>query len=113
MRFKAIYRYARVSPRKARDVAALLPGRHVDDALQILRAVRRRASYLIDKVLRSAIASADESLEADMDSLLVVEARVDKGPVRRMKWLPRARGMVTPLRRRTSHITIVLDDGRE
>jgi large subunit ribosomal protein L22 len=103
MEFTAKYKYADMSPRKVRLVADLIRGKHVNDALQVLRATNKRASFLIDRTLRSAIANADESMEA---------VWIDPGPIRK-KWWPRARGRATPIRGRTSHINIVLDDGKE
>ncbi len=111
MEFNAKHRYAKISARKARPVADLVRGKHVNDAMQILRQTNKRASQMVDKVLRSAIANADESLEAEMDDLWVKEIRVDEGPTRK-RHRPRARGRATPERRRTSHISIVLDDQR-
>lgn len=111
MRFSAIHRYAHISPHKVKGVVELIRGRHVNDALQILRGTPKRAATLVDKVLRSAMANADQSLEADMQSLHVVEARVETGPTMR-RWSFRARGRLCPIRKRSSHISIVLDDGR-
>lgn len=112
MRFKATHRYARISPKKVRPVIDLIRDKSVAQALQILRGVPRRSSHYIDKVLRSAIANADESLQADMENLFVLEAYADGGPTRR-KWLPRARGMATPIIKRTSHITVVVADSHD
>ncbi len=109
MQYRASYRFARISARKVRDVLELIRGKHVEDAIQILRQTNKRASVMIDKTLRSAIANADESLEADMDNLIVKEALADEGPTRR-RFRPRARGRATIERRRSSHITIVVDD---
>ncbi|MFQ5861786.1 MAG: 50S ribosomal protein L22 [Candidatus Brocadiales bacterium] len=109
MRVKAVYKYAKISPRKARLVADLIKGRPVNDALEILRFTRKRAAYMIDKTLRSALANAEESMEVDLDTLLVSEARVDGGPIRKWHWA-RPRGMWAPLKKRTSHITVVLSD---
>jgi large subunit ribosomal protein L22 len=111
MKFEATHRYAPISPTKVRLVVDLVRGKHVNDALQILRATPKRGAYFVDKVLRSAMANADQDLEADMESLRVAEARVDKGPVRR-KWQARGRGRAGLIRGRTSHINIVLDDGQ-
>ncbi len=109
MQYRASYRFARISARKVRDVLDLIRGKHVEDAIQILRRTNKRASVMVDKTLRSAIANADESLQADMDNLLVKEAVADEGPTRR-RFRPRARGRATVERRRSSHITIVVDD---
>ena len=109
MKFTATYRHADISHRKVRDVVDLIRGKHVNDALQILRMTHKRASYVVDKALRSAIANADQSLEADMENLWVKEVQADQAPVRK-RWRPRARGRATPINKRTSHIRIVLDD---
>lgn len=111
MEFTAKYRYAKISARKVRDVLDLVRGKHIEDALQILRRTNRRAAGMIDKTLRSAIANADESLEADMENLRIKEAKADEGPTRK-RYRPRARGRVGAERHRSSHITIVLDDGQ-
>jgi len=111
MQFSASHRYAPISARKARLVVDLIRGKHVNDALQVLRATPNRAAYFVDKVLRSAVANADQSLEADMDQLRVARSWVDEGPARR-RLRPRARGRASILRRRTCHINVVLDDGQ-
>jgi large subunit ribosomal protein L22 len=92
-------------------VVDLIRGKHVNDALEILRATHKRASHLVDKVLRSAMANADESLEADMEALRVHRAWVDEGPTRR-KAMARARGRTAVIEGRTCHINIELDDGQ-
>ncbi|MEE9200305.1 MAG: 50S ribosomal protein L22 [Candidatus Brocadiales bacterium] len=109
MKVKAICRYAKISPRKARLVSELVRGKSVNDALEILRTTPKRAAVVIDKTLRSALANAEETMEGDVDALRVSEIRVDGGPVRKWHWA-RPRGMWAPLKKRTSHITIVLSD---
>ncbi|KPK65615.1 MAG: hypothetical protein AMK73_02405 [Planctomycetes bacterium SM23_32] len=111
MQFVARHRRAPISARKARLVVDLIRGKHVNDALQILRSTSKRASYFVDRVLRSAMANADQSLEADMDNLKVAEAWVDEGPTQR-KWKPRPRGRAVTIRSHTCHINLVLDDGQ-
>jgi len=107
MEFKSTHKYARISPRKARYVIDLIRGKPVNDALRILRMTQKRSSYMIDKVIRAALAAANESMEADIDSLYVKLAFVDGGPSR--KWFrPRPRGMSARILKRTSHITVVL-----
>jgi large subunit ribosomal protein L22 len=109
MEFKSCYRYARISPRKARYVVDLVRGKPVNDALRILRVTHKRASYMVDKVIRAAIASANENIDVDVDSLYVATALVDGGPSR--KWhRTRPRGMSAPILRRTSHITVILSE---
>ena len=109
MRAKAICRYVQISPQKARLVTALIKGKPVNDALEILRATPKRAAWMIDKTLRSAMANAEENMEGDMDALHVSDIRVDAGPVRKWHWA-RPRGTWAPLLKRTSHITIVVSD---
>ncbi len=111
MQFVARHRHAPISPRKAKLVTALIQGEHVNDALQILRLTPKRAAYMVDKVLRSAMANADQSLEANMDQLRIVRAWVDGARIRR-KGMPRARGRWDIIKTRTSHIHIILDDGQ-
>ncbi|MDR4508859.1 MAG: 50S ribosomal protein L22 [Candidatus Brocadiaceae bacterium] len=109
MEFRACHRFARISPRKARYVIDLVRGKSVNDALRILRATHKRSSCMIDKVIRAALAAANENLSVDVDSLHVVRAMADGGPTR--KWhRTRARGMSTSILKRTSHITIVLSE---
>ena len=104
--WRAVYRFARISARKARLVAALVRGRDVNDALDILRFTEKKASALVDKVLRSAMANAAEQ-EADVRELYVREARVDEGPFFK-RFRPKDRGRAHPILKRTSHITIVV-----
>jgi large subunit ribosomal protein L22 len=107
--WKAIHRFARISPRKARLVVDLVSGRHVDEALELLKFTKKRASALVDKVLRSAIANADEA-EADVKRLFIHEARVDEGPQMK-RFQPKDRGRAHPILKRTSHIVIAVAEG--
>ena len=109
MNFKASCRYVKISPRKARYVVDLIRGKSVNNALEILRFTNKRASCVVDKTLRAAIAGANENLDVEVDSLRIKDIRVDGGPVR--KWFrPRARGVSAMIKRRTSHISLVLSD---
>lgn len=112
MNFKASCRYVKISPRKARYVVDLIRGKSVNHALEILRVTNRRASYVVDKTLRAAIAGASENQDVDIDSLFIKEVCVDGGPSR--KWYrPRARGVSSMIKKRTSHISLVLSDGEK
>lgn len=109
MQFRAVHRFARISPTKVRPTINLIRGKPVEEALEVLQFTPTRAAAFIRKVLKSAVANA--ALEAEPDELYVAEARVDCGPTRR--WiLPRARGRADRIRHRTSHITVVLSDER-
>ena len=107
--WKATHRYARISPRKARLVTQLITDRHVDQALELLKFTRKRASEMVDKVLRSAMANADEQ-EADVRLLFVHEARVDEGPTIK-RFRPKDRGRAHPIKKRTSHIVVTVGEG--
>jgi large subunit ribosomal protein L22 len=107
-RYRAVHRFARVSPRKARLVMDTIRGLPCDASLDALRFNGRRASALIADVLKSAMANADEQ-EADMNRLYVAEARVDGGPYYR-RWRPKDRGRAHPIAKRTSHLIIELEE---
>jgi large subunit ribosomal protein L22 len=103
-------RYVRISPRKTRQVMDLVRGKDVNEAYAILRATPRKASRLIEKTLRSAVANAlnkEEAAELDVDALSIVRATVDEGPMMK-RYRPRAMGRASRVRHRTSHITIVV-----
>ena len=108
--WSASHKFAPIAPRKARLVADLIRGRSVQDALDVLKFANKRAAVYVDKVLRSAIASADEQ-EADIENLYVVESRVDEGGVRRgtKRWRPKDRGRAVPFTRLASHIHVSVD----
>jgi len=108
----AVHKYARISDRKARIVLEQIKGKDVVQALGILKFSPRTGSDLIEKVLKSAIANAEHNeIYSDLDSssLYVQEVRADQGPTfKRIQ--PRARGMAYPIKKRTSHITVVLNE---
>ncbi len=106
--FRAMHRHARISARKARLVAGLIRGREANAALDILRFTNKRASVMVDRVLRSAMANADEQ-EADVSRLVVSEARVDEGPTI-PRWRPKDRGRAHPICKRTSHIIVAVQE---
>ena len=99
-----MHRFARISPRKAGLVMALIRGLPCDQALEVLRFNHRRASGMIANVLKSAMANADEQ-EAEMGRLVVETARVDGGPYLR-RWRPKDRGRAHPIAKRTSHLIV-------
>ena len=110
MAWKAIHRYAPIAPRKARLIVDLVRGRDCDEALNILRFMPQRAGVFVAKVLRSAVANADEQ-EANIANLYVREAKVDEGPTRHT-WRRKDRGRMHPIKKRTSHITLVVEEGK-
>lgn len=103
------HRYARISPRKVRLVTQLIADRPVNDALDLLKFTRKRACVFVDKVLRTAMADADEQ-EADVRKLFVHVARVDEGPTIK-RFRPKDRGRAHPIMKRTSHIVVAVGEG--
>ena len=107
---KAISKYVRISPRKARLVADLVRGKQVEEALAILKFTPKKAAPLIAKAIKSAVANAEENADVrDVDKLIISEIKIDVGPTWK-RFLPRAYGRATLIRKRTSHITVVLSD---
>lgn len=106
---KAVARYVRISPRKARLVIDLIRGKSVDEALAILRFTPRAASPVIEKVLRSAIANAEHNHNMNPGELVVEKAMVDEGPTMK-RFRPRAQGRASRINKRTSHITVVVSE---
>ena len=107
MAWTSTYKYARISARKVRLIVDMIRGRDVDEALNILRFTPNRAAPMISKVLTSAVANANEA-EADVETLYVKEARVDEGPTIK-RFHPKDRGRAHSIRKRTSHITLVVE----
>ena len=107
--WRSSYRFAPISARKARLVTQLIRGRSVQDAMDVLKFARKRAAAVVDKVLRTAIADADEQ-RADVDSLYVSEARVDDAGVRigTKRWIPKDRGRAHPISKKACHIHITV-----
>ena len=112
MKAHAQAKYVRQSPYKVRRVLDLVRGLPVDEARVVLDFTNRRAAETIKKVLDSAVANAEHNHALDADELVVVEAYADEGPTLK-RWRPRARGRATRIRKRTSHITIVVADQEE
>ena len=107
----AILRYARISPLKARLVLRQIHGKDVGEALYLLRVMPKKAARIAENVLKSAIANAEQK-GLDLDRLYIKKAVADRGPMLR-KWIPRAHGRATMVRKRLSHITIVLAEKKE
>ncbi|SHK31922.1 50S ribosomal protein L22 [Thermocrinis minervae] len=108
---RAILRYARISPTKARQVLNVIKGKSASEALYQLKVIPKKAARIIEGVLKSAIANADQK-GLNLDKLYIKKAVADQGPMYK-KWMPRAHGRATMIRKRTSHITIVLEEREE
>ena len=108
MEAKAQARYIRVTPQKARRVVDLIRGRQAGEAVAVLEFAPQAASEPVGKVLDSAIANATNNFNLDPDTLVVREAYVDEGPTLK-RFRPRAQGRAYRIRKRTSHITVVVE----
>jgi len=104
----AIVRYASISSRKAKVVVDLIRGKQVDEALAILYGLPKSSSAIVEKVLRSAIANAENNMEMDHSDLYIAEITANQGPALK-RYRPASRGMARPYKHRTSHITVILD----
>ena len=109
MESRAIARHIRISPQKARLVVDLVRGKTVDDALMILDTSRKKAGEIIAKTVRSAVANAEDTQNVDVDKLYIKRAFVDEG-ASMGRWRARAQGRATMILKRTSHITVVVDE---
>ena len=105
--YEAVHRFARISPRKVRPLANLVRGKRADEALDILRYQPQRGARMLEKVIRSAMANAEDRRATNLARLTVVDVRVEQGPMfRRLR--PKARGMASVVKKRMSHIRVAL-----
>ena len=109
MEVKAITKYVRISPEKARHVARLLQGKKVTEALGIIDLIPKKAARLMARTLRSAVANAENNFDLDREDLVVKEATVGVAPTMK-RFRPRARGMAGKILKRTSHFRIILSN---
>ena len=109
MEAKAVARFVRIAPRKVRQVANEIKGKAVDEALQILECTPRAAAEVLQKVLNSAVANAENNYDLDRSNLVVAKAYVDQGPTLK-RFRARAQGRAAAIRKRTSHITIIVEE---
>lgn len=105
--YKSFLRGVRIAPRKVRLVVDLVRGKHVQEALDMLKFTNKRAAPVVSKMITSAMSNAQNAATVDVDQLVISEAYVNEGPTLK-RFLPRAQGRATPIRKRTSHITIKL-----
>ena len=107
--YRAILRNVRVSPRKARLVADLVRGKGVSEAIDTLKMLNKKTAPMVSKLIKSAMANATNKATVDIDRLVVSEIFVNDGPTLK-RYLPRAQGRATPLRKRSSQITVKLSE---
>ena len=112
MEAKAVSRYIRIAPNKMRQVVNMIRGKQVDEAISILKFTPKKASGLVEKVLNSAIANAEHNYDMDRDNLYISEAFVDQGPTMK-RFKARAMGRADMIKKRTSHVTVVVSEREE
>ncbi|MBE6101819.1 MAG: 50S ribosomal protein L22 [Selenomonas ruminantium] len=106
---KAVAKYVRIAPRKVRVVMDLIRGKNVAEAFAILKFTPKVGAEVVEKVLRSAVANAENNFDMDVDKLYVSSAFVDQGPTLK-RIHPRSRGQAFKILKRTSHVTIVVNE---
>ncbi len=112
MEARAVLRYARITPRKARRVIDLIRGKKAGEAMIALKFMPYRGARFVEKLLRSAMANAEQKDVAEPEEMRIVSAYVDEGPVMK-RLFPRAMGRANIIKKKTSHITIVLAEEEE
>ena len=109
MEAKAVAKYVRVAPRKVRVVMDLIRGKNVAEAFAILKFTPKVGADVIEKVLKSAVANAENNFDMNVDKLYVSSAYVDQGPTLK-RIPPRSRGQAFRILKRTSHVTVVVEE---
>ena len=109
MEAKAVSRFIRISPQKARLVADMVRGKSVETAISALKFTPRKGARILRKVIESALANASQNEAIDVDTLYVKKVVIDGGPMMK-RFMPRAMGRANRILKRTSHITVVLDE---
>jgi large subunit ribosomal protein L22 len=108
METKAQAKYIRIAPRKVQVIIPAIKGRKVEEAISILQFMPRKGARILQKVLHSAVANAEQN-KVDIDTLVVKTVMVDGGPTLK-RFMPRAMGRANPILKRTSHITVFLEE---
>jgi large subunit ribosomal protein L22 len=106
---QATLKHLRITPRKVRLVLDMIRGKPVEEAINILTFSPKTAAKPVQKLLKSAVANADNKGDVNLDKLVVTDAYANEGPTLR-RWLPRAMGRATRIRKRTTHVTVVLGE---
>jgi large subunit ribosomal protein L22 len=109
MEIRAMARFVRISPRKVRLVMDEVRGKKVEDALNMLTFAPQKGGRLLRKLIRSAVSNAQHNNNLDPDSLVIKSVYADEGPALK-RFIPRAQGRATQIRKRTSHLTVILDE---
>jgi large subunit ribosomal protein L22 len=109
MESRAVARYIRISPRKVRLIMDEIRGRRIEEALNQLSFAPQKGAFILKKLINSAVANAEQNFEMDVDKLYIKRIYADEGPTLK-RFRPRAMGRAARIRKRTSHLTVVLDE---
>ncbi len=109
MESKAAAKHIRISPRKARLIMDQVRGKGVEEALNLLSFAPQKAAFILKKLINSAVANAERNSNTDVDNLYIKRVYADEGPTMK-RFRPRAMGRATKIRKRTSHLTVILDE---
>ncbi len=112
MEARAEAKYIRISPRKVNYICKEIRGKNVDEALTVLRFTPKKGAKVLEEVLKSAIANAENNLGLNRESLVVNQAWANDGPTMK-RWRPKAKGAAYPILKRTSHIGVVVKEKEE
>ena len=112
MEARAITKFVRLSPRKVRLIVDQIRGKGVEEALNILKFVPKRSAEIVAKTVRTAVANAENTQSVDVDRLFVKQVKVDEAGMWK-RFTPRAQGRATRIRKRLSHITVIVDEAEE
>ena len=110
MDVRASGKYMRISPQKVRLIVGAVKGKPVESGLNVLKFMPQKAAQMVEKVVRSAVANADQNPDIDVDLLVIKNIIVDEGPMLK-RFRPRARGRASRILKRTSHITVIVGEG--
>lgn len=111
MDVKASGKYMHISPQKVRQIVGAIKGKPAGAGLNMLKFMPQKSAQMVEKILRSAVANADQNPDIDVDTLVVKNIIVDEGPMLK-RFRPRARGRASRILKRTSHITVIVGEGR-
>lgn len=109
MESRAVAKYLRISPRKVRLIMDQVRGKDVEEALNLLSFAPQKGAFLLKKAINSAVANAEQNANIDVDNLYIKRIFADEGPTLK-RFRPRAMGRATRIRKRTSHLTVILDE---
>jgi large subunit ribosomal protein L22 len=109
MESRAVAKYIRISPQKVRLIMDQVRGKKVEEAMNLLSFTPQKGAFVLKKLINSAVANAEQNLNMDVDNLYIKRAFADEGPTLR-RFRPRAMGRATRIRKRTSHLTVILDE---